>query len=143
MNTIQVEVVTPERKVYTGDVTMVIAKGVDGELGVQAGHVPIVTPLKVGVLRVKTTNGEQSIAVSGGFLEVRPDKVTVLAEAAELPEDIDVARAQASKELAEKLLAALESSRESDTAKVKAEIEVQKAAIKRAEMRLTVAKGKK
>ena len=104
MNKMPVEIVTPERKVYENEVNMIIARGGDGDLGIMAGHVPVVTTLKVSQLRLKTDQGDQVIAVSGGFLEVKPDKVTVLAEAAELPEEIDVDRAARAKERAERRL---------------------------------------
>jgi F-type H+-transporting ATPase subunit epsilon len=100
-----VEVVTPERVVYSGEAKMVIARGVQGDLGILPNHMPLVTPLKIAPVRIKT-EGEKEIrmAVSGGFMEVRGDKVTILAETAELPEDIDVERAKAAKERAEKRL---------------------------------------
>jgi F-type H+-transporting ATPase subunit epsilon len=100
-----VEVVTPERVVYSGEASMVIARGVQGDLGILPNHMPLVTPLKIAPVRIKT-EGEKEIrmAVSGGFMEVRGDKVTILAETAELPEDIDVERAKAAKERAEKRL---------------------------------------
>jgi F-type H+-transporting ATPase subunit epsilon len=84
---------------------MVIARGVQGDLGILPNHMPLVTPLKIAPVRIKT-EGEKEIrmAVSGGFMEVRGDKVTILAETAELPEDIDVERAKAAKERAEKRL---------------------------------------
>jgi F-type H+-transporting ATPase subunit epsilon len=131
MNTVQVDIVTPERKVYEGQVRMVIAKGVEGELGILLGHVPVVTPLKTGVLRLLVDNKEHHIAVSGGFLEVRPDKVTVLAETAELPEEIDVDRAQNAKERAERRLSELD--------KGDKEYRVHEAALQRAINRLKVA----
>ncbi|MGB8956115.1 MAG: F0F1 ATP synthase subunit epsilon, partial [Tumebacillaceae bacterium] len=104
MNKMPVEIVTPERKVYENEVNMIIARGGDGDLGIMAGHVPVVTTLKVSQLRLKTDQGDQVIAVSGGFLEVKPEKVTVLAESAELPEEIDVDRAARAKERAERRL---------------------------------------
>lgn len=104
MNTVQVDVVTPERTVLTMDAQIVIAKGVDGEIGVMAGHVPLVTPLEVAPLRVRNENDEKLLAVSGGFLEIRPNKVTILAEIAELAEDIDVERAQEAKVRAEQMI---------------------------------------
>lgn len=104
MKTIEVSVVTPDGTVYEGQVEMVSAKAQSGELGVLPGHVPLVAPLDIGAVRLKKDNAVQLVAVSGGFIEVRPDKVTILAEAAELPEDIDVARARAAKERAEKRL---------------------------------------
>jgi len=105
MRKMPIEIVTPERKVYENEVNMVIARGAEGDLGILAGHVPLVTTLKVGQIRLQNDGGEQLIAISGGFLEVRPEKVTVLAEAAELPEEIDVDRAQRAKERAERRLA--------------------------------------
>lgn len=134
MSKILVDIVTPERKVFEGDADMVVARGVDGELGVLPGHIPLVTPLKVGVLRLLQGNDEQKVAVSGGFLEVRPDKVTILAETAELKEDIDVARAQEKKKLAEKKLAEL--------SKDSVEYKVYSDALERAENRLKIAQGK-
>lgn len=105
MSKMTVEVVTPERVVYSGDAKMVIARGVEGDLGILPNHMPLVTPLKVAPVRIQMEGGKETkIAVSGGFMEVRGDKVTILAETAELPEDIDVARAKAAKERAEKRL---------------------------------------
>jgi len=104
MNTVLVEVVTPERVVYRGDARIVVAKGLEGELGILPNHVPLVTPLRIAPVQIKKAEGEDVIAVSGGFMEVRKDKITILAEAAELPQDIDVTRATAAKERAEQRL---------------------------------------
>ncbi|RKD23070.1 F0F1 ATP synthase subunit epsilon [Ammoniphilus oxalaticus] len=104
MNMINVEIVTPERIVYSGEARAVVASGVEGSIGVLANHVPLVTPLEIAPVQVKKPSGEDLLAVSGGFMEVRKDKVTILATTAELPEDIDVTRAQASKERAERRL---------------------------------------
>jgi F-type H+-transporting ATPase subunit epsilon len=100
-----VEVVTPERVVYSGQASMVIARGVQGDLGIMANHMPMVTPLKIAPVQIKV-EGDKVVrmAVSGGFMEVRGDKVTILAETAEVPDDIDVERAKASKDRAEKRL---------------------------------------
>ena len=105
MSKMTVEVVTPERVVYSGQAEMVIARGVVGDLGILPNHMPLVSPLKTAPVRIKT-EGEKEVkmAVSGGFMEVRGEKVTILAETAELPEDIDVERAKAAKERAEKRL---------------------------------------
>lgn len=105
MNTVNVEVVTPERIVYSGEARAVVANGVEGSLGILANHVPMVTPLEIAPVQIKKLTGEDFLAVSGGFMEVRKDKVTILAATAELPEDIDVNRAQAAKERAERRLA--------------------------------------
>jgi F-type H+-transporting ATPase subunit epsilon len=103
MKTIKVSIVTPDGPVYESDVEMVIAKAQSGELGILPGHIPMVAPLAIGVVRLKTAGGKQDdlVAVSGGILEVRPEKVTILAQAAEKAENIDVERAQRAKERAE------------------------------------------
>lgn len=102
MSNFLLEIVTPERKVYADQVDMVMVKGVEGEMGILAHHIPLVTPLKVAPVIIKQGNTKQYIAVSGGFIEVRKDKVVILAESAELPGEIDLERAQAAKERAEK-----------------------------------------
>lgn len=104
MRTMTVSVVTPGGTVFEGEVEMVSARAESGELGILPGHIPLVAPLDIGAVRLKKDNTVQLVAVSDGFLEVRPDKVTILAEAAELPSDIDIARARAAKERAERRL---------------------------------------
>nr|WP_205516939.1 F0F1 ATP synthase subunit epsilon [Paenibacillus sp. SYP-B3998] len=100
------EIVTPERKVYAEQANMISAKGIEGELGILPNHIPLVTPLKIGSITVKKMGSkDEIIAVNGGFMEVRKDKVVILAESAELPGQIDVDRAKAAKERAEKRLA--------------------------------------
>jgi F-type H+-transporting ATPase subunit epsilon len=105
MSTLRLEIVTPELKVYEKDVNMVVVKGVSGELGILPNHIPLVTPLKVAPVKAKIGNSEEFIAVHGGFMEVRKDKVVILAEAAELESNIDVSRARLAKERAERRLA--------------------------------------
>ncbi|EJL40334.1 ATP synthase epsilon chain [Brevibacillus agri] len=132
MSKMTVEVVTPERVVYSGQAEMVIARGVQGDLGILPNHMPLVSPLKIAPVRIKTEgDNEVKMAVSGGFMEVRGDKVTILAETAELPGDIDVERAKAAKARAEKRLA-----------EKYAELDVQRAerALQRAMARLDVKK---
>lgn len=104
MKTIKVSVVTPDGPVYESDVEMVSTKAVSGELGILPGHIPLVAPLTISAVRLKNSGKTEQVAVSGGFLEVRPDKVTILAQAAELATDIDVDRARAAKERAERRL---------------------------------------
>lgn len=96
------EIVTPERKVFEKQIDMVVVKAIDGELGILPNHIPLVTPLKIGVVRAKHAEDEELVAVSGGFMEVRNNKVVILAESAELPGDIDLERALAAKVRAEK-----------------------------------------
>lgn len=105
MSTVKVEIVTPERVVYSGEGNILVAKGMEGELGILANHIPMVTPLQIAPVQIKKSTGDDLIAVSGGFMEIRKDKITILAQSAELPEDIDVNRAQAAKERAERRLA--------------------------------------
>lgn len=101
MSTLRLEIVTPERTVYEKDVNMVVARGVDGDLGIMPHHIPLVTPLKIAPVKAKIGNNDEYIAVHGGFMEVRKDKVVILAESAELGQDIDVHRAQEAKNRAQ------------------------------------------
>jgi len=102
---IRLDIVTAERAVYSEDVDMVIAPGVEGQLGILPHHTPLMTTLQAGELRVRKGGEEVSLAISGGFLEVRPDRVVVLADAAERAEEIDVARAEKAKRRAQERLA--------------------------------------
>ena len=101
MKTIKVNVVTPDGPVYDSEVEMVSTKAQSGELGILPGHIPLVAPLEIGVVRLKKGSKTEFIAVSGGFLEVRSEEVTILAQAAETAEHIDVERALKAKERAE------------------------------------------
>ncbi|OXS79006.1 F0F1 ATP synthase subunit epsilon [Domibacillus enclensis] len=105
MKTFNVNIVTPDGPVVDTNVELVSAKAQSGELGIMAGHVPMVAPLQIGAVRL-VTGGKQSelVAISGGFLEVRPDQVTILAQAAEKAESIDIARAKEAQLRAEQLL---------------------------------------
>ncbi len=105
MASIRLDIVTAERSVYAEDVDMVIAPGVEGQLGILPHHAPLMTTLQAGELRVKKGGEEVSLAISGGFLEVRPDRVVVLADAAERAGEIDMARAEEAKRRAQELLA--------------------------------------
>ncbi|EXX87370.1 ATP synthase F1 subunit epsilon [Paenibacillus darwinianus] len=106
MSTFLLEIVTPERKVYAQDVNMIVVRGIAGELGILPNHIPMVTPLKISSVKIKQGGSEQIVAVNGGFVEIRKEKVVILAESAELPGDIDVDRAQAAKQRAEQRLSA-------------------------------------
>ena len=101
MSNIKLEVVSAERIVYAEDVDAVIAPGVEGQLGILPHHAPLMTILQSGELVVRKGNEEDSLAISGGFLEVRPDRVIVLADSAERAEEIDEARAEAARQRAE------------------------------------------
>ena len=105
MSSLRIDIVTAERVVYSEDVDAVIAPGIEGQLGILPHHAPLMTILQAGELRVRRGGEEDSLAISGGFLEVRPDKVIVLADTAERAEEIDVTRAEAAKQRAEQRLA--------------------------------------
>lgn len=102
--TIHCDIVTQERIVFSDDVDMVVAPGIDGILGILPHHSPLLTTLQFGELLIRKNGVEQSFAIGGGILEVRPDHVTVLADAAEQADDIDLSRAEAARQRAEELL---------------------------------------
>ena len=104
MSGIRLDVVTAEQMVYSEEVDMVIVPGVEGHVGILRQHTPLMTTLQAGELRIKKGGEEVSLAISGGFLEVRPDRVVILADAAERAEEIDVARAEAAKRRAQERL---------------------------------------
>ncbi|HIQ05001.1 MAG TPA: ATP synthase F1 subunit epsilon [Anaerolineae bacterium] len=106
MSPIRLEFVTQERLLYEDDVDMVIAPGVDGELGILPKHAPLMTILVPGEVIVrKAGEGDRYFAVGGGWLEVQPDKVTILARSGEAAEEIDIERAEAARRRAEAYLA--------------------------------------
>ena len=104
MSSIKLDIVTAERVVYSEDVDAVVAPGVEGQLGILPHHAPLMTTLQAGELLVRKGGEEFPLAISGGFLEVRPDRVIVLADAAERVEEIDIARAEEAKRRAEERL---------------------------------------
>ncbi|PIC64041.1 F0F1 ATP synthase subunit epsilon [Sporosarcina sp. P13] len=101
MSKIKVNIVTPDGPVCEMDANMVIAVTEAGEIGVLPGHIAMVAPLQIGALRLKTDGETKTVAVHGGFIEVRPEVVTVLAQSAEMAESIDIARAKKAAEKAE------------------------------------------
>jgi F-type H+-transporting ATPase subunit epsilon len=119
---IQLEVVTPERRVLAEPVDIVTVPGLGGELGILPGHTPLISQLQTGVLTYVQDGKSFPLHVSGGFVEVRDDHVSVLADVAERPEEIDVARARASREKFEKQLNAWSGSEE-DFEEVKTELD--------------------
>jgi F-type H+-transporting ATPase subunit epsilon len=134
---LKLEIVTQERRVYSADdVEMVVAPGSEGELGILPSHAPLVTSLQEGVMRVKRAEGrEEVLAIHGGFMEVLPDHVTVLADAAERAEEIDLARAEEARQRAEKLM---QQRREDKVDYVRAE-----AMLRRSLVRLKAAQGRR
>ena len=109
---IELEVVTPERRVLAEPVEMVTVPGLNGELGILPGHTPLISQLKTGVLTYVQDGKNSQLHVSGGFVEVRDDKVSVLAEVAERPEEIDVPSARSARERLEKQLSGWSGSEE-------------------------------
>ena len=103
---LQVELVSPERLLYEGESSEVLARTVEGEIGFLPGHIPFVGTLLPGVVQVYTDSGIQKIAVHSGFVEVANDRLTLLSDVAELAGDIDVARAQAARDRAQEALRA-------------------------------------
>jgi len=104
MATLRLEIITAERQVFADDVNVVVAPGIEGELGILPHHAPLMTMLKPGELLIRKDGEETYLVVSGGFLEVRPDKVIVLADACERAEEIDITRAEEAKHRAEERL---------------------------------------
>jgi F-type H+-transporting ATPase subunit epsilon len=102
---IRCEIVSQDRMVHQSDADMVILPGSEGEMGILPNHAPLLTTLKFGIIRVRSKSHEEVFTVAGGVAEVQPDIVTILADAAENVEEIDVARAEAARKRAEEMLA--------------------------------------
>ena len=95
MKTTVVNIVTPDGPVYDSEASMVSVRATSGEMGILPGHIPTVAPLTIGVVRVKTSdNKTELVAVSGGFVEIRAEQVTILTPSAEVADSIDLARAK-------------------------------------------------
>ncbi|HYJ45726.1 MAG TPA: F0F1 ATP synthase subunit epsilon [Pyrinomonadaceae bacterium] len=130
---IQLEVVTPQRRVLSEAVDSVNVPGLNGELGILPGHTPLISQLQTGVLTYARGGAIQRLHVSGGFVEVNADRVSVLAEVAERPEEIDAARARLARERAEKTLSAFSGTEE--------DFEIARARLSRSIVRLQLATG--
>lgn len=131
---LQLEVVTPERRVVAESVDSVTVPGLGGQLGILPGHTPLISQLQTGVLSYPKEGKTLHLHVSGGFVEVRDDRVSVLAEVAEWPEEIDAARARLAREHVERQLSAWTGTEE-DFEKARAKLE-------RSMVRLQLATGK-
>jgi F-type H+-transporting ATPase subunit epsilon len=132
-DTLQLEIVTPEKLVVNEAVEAVQIPGLGGYLGILPGHAPLITELAVGIISYRAQGVTKNLSVAWGFAEVLPDKVTMLAEAAERPEEIDVERAREAKGRAEQLLKSNDPELDYDRAQD---------ALKRAETRIEVATEK-
>ena len=130
---IQLEVITPERSVLRETVDSVTVPGLNGELGILPGHTPLISHLRTGILSYTDGGTTERLHVSGGFVEVNNDRVTVLADIAERSTEIDVERARRARERAER---ALSSSSTAET-----EMESAQSDLERATVRLQLAAG--
>ena len=118
---LQLEIVTPERRAFTDEVDMVIVPGIEGQLGILPHHTRLISALGTGELRIKQAGSEQIMLISGGFVEVRPDKVVIMADVAEHSDEIDEAKAVEARRAAE---AELEQTNEpADLARVRAALQ--------------------
>ena len=134
MATVNLEIVTAERQVFSDDVNVVVAPGIEGQLGILPSHAPLMTILQPGELLIRKDSDETFMVITGGFLEVRPDKVIVLADACERCEDIDAQRAEEAKRRAEERMKSF--TPELDHARAEA-------ALRRSLIRLKVAQRKR
>jgi len=130
---LELEVVTPERRALVESVDMVTVPGLGGELGILPGHTPLISQLQTGVLSYTKDGKSFQLHVSGGFIEVRDDHVSVLAEVAERPEEIDAARARLAREHVEKQLSGWSGTEE--------DFEMARARLERSMVRLHLATG--
>src|SRR5512136_2612598 len=101
---IRCEIVSQDRQVYSGEADMIIVPGMQGEMGILPNHAPLLSTLKFGILRVRYLGQEQVFTVAGGVIEVQPALVTIMADAAENVQEIDISRAEAAKRRAEDML---------------------------------------
>lgn len=131
---LQLDVVTPERRVLSEAVDSTTIPGLNGELGILPGHTPLISQLKTGVLSYTRDGKTSQLHVSGGFVEVRDDRVSVLAEIAERPEEIDASQARSTRERVEKQLSAWTGTEE--------ELQQARVDLERAQVRVQLATGK-
>ena len=134
MTTIRLEIITAERVVYSDDVEALVAPGTEGDLGILPHHAALMSMLQPGELMVRKDGEETYLAVTGGFLEVMENRISILADAAERSEEIDEERAQAAMELAQERIAM----RSADV-----DLEQALAQLRRATVRLSVARRRR
>ena len=134
MATFQLDIVSAERHVSSDQVEVLVAPGVDGEMAILPSHAPLLTVLKPGEIRVVKDGQDSFIVVSGGFMEVMPEKVTILADTAERLDEIDIERAEAALKAAQKQIAA---------APVDMDLERALASMQRSQARIKVARRRR
>ncbi|MCX6002971.1 MAG: F0F1 ATP synthase subunit epsilon [Chloroflexi bacterium] len=132
---IHIDIVTAERLVFSEDADIVLVPGIEGEMGILPHHAPLMTMIRPGEILVRKGTEEFSMAISGGFLEVKPDHITILADAAERADEIDIARAEAAKKRAEERLSSRTAAEVSGA--------LAEAALRRALIRLKVAQKRR
>ena len=130
----QLQIITAEREVFSGEVDTIVAPGIEGQLGILPNHAPLITVLQPGELMVRAEGEESYLALSGGYMEVLGNRVIILADAAEDVDEIDEARAQEAMERAQQRVA----NRESE-----AELTQALASLRRAQVRVTVARRRR
>ncbi len=136
MSTILLEVATPDKgEVYAKDINMLITRSISGELGILPKHANLLTELIPHAMRIKEGGGETQLFISGGFMEVTPEKITILADAAEAPDEIDIERAQAAYKRAEERITTYKSAPKNHE---EIDIDRAEAALARAKARLLV-----
>ena len=122
----QVELVSPERILFSGEATSVTARSAGGDIAFLTGHAPFIGALEICVVKIITEGGaEQFFAVHGGFVEVSDDRVTILSDVAELAEDVDVSRAERARDKAQEELRANPDDEEAEAALKRAEIRIE------------------
>ena len=123
MNKVKLQIITPEKEFFEDEVQLVVVRGVEGVMGIMYDHEPFVTPLGIGPIKILVDNRIKHAAVSQGYVEVMEEKIVILADTAEWPEDIDISRAEKAKKRAEERL----EKKENHIELLKAEIALKKA----------------
>src|SRR6056297_1249642 len=123
MNKVKLQIITPGKKFFEDEVQLVVVKGVEGSIGIMYDHEPFVTPLGIGPIKILSDNKIKHAAVSHGYVEVMEEKIVILADTAEWPEEIEISRAEKAKKRAEKRL----NKKENHMELLKAEIALKKA----------------
>lgn len=132
--TIRCEIASQDRMIFEGDVDIVVIPGIDGEMGILPNHAPLLALMKMGVVKVRVAGQEEYFTVTGGLAEIQPDIITILAEASENVEEIDIARAEAARERAKQLLES------GPAAQEVANLDAIQASLRRSNLRLAAAR---
>ncbi|AFS77286.1 F-ATPase, F1 complex, subunit epsilon AtpC [Gottschalkia acidurici 9a] len=124
MSQFKLEIVTPDRKFLEADVSMLVARTIDGDMAILKNHIPLVTPLDIGIIKMNYEDGtSKKASIAGGYMEVTKEKTTIVTESAEWPEEIDRRRAEEAKKRAEERI----SKKNKDTDVLRAELALKRA----------------